>query len=180
MIRQSILIVAVITMLGFASAAHADTFQVSYTGSGLNGILNLTTTAKGGGVYQVTSLSGSQNGVPVTGLVPATAASGYTNYYVPNGDYFYFDNLIAPNSNPVFDVGGLLFDLLGSSTPENLYYNGGYIVSNYVPGFSYPQDFSIKYVKLSVVPTPELPALPLFLVGAALLGGLVYKKSLSA
>ncbi len=105
---------AVLALLFCAVGAHADSFLLSYSGTNISGNVTLNATANGGGVYTVTSASGWQvlGGAleTVTGLVSTAAAN----------PYFYYDNLLAPSSNPVVDYYGLLFSVSGLSQPVNI------------------------------------------------------------
>jgi hypothetical protein len=187
-IRRSVLFLGVVAVLGFASVAHADTIQVTL-GGGLTGVLNLTVSPNGGGSYLVTSMTGSEKiggtTMPV-GQVVAPNSSGVFSFPPPAGGFSY-DDLIFPSSNTVFDNSGLLFTLLGAggTVYENLYSVGTatYLESAYLNnGYPFPYDFSYVPVTVSVsklvVATPEPSTLVLCLAGFALLGGLIYKKSL--
>lgn len=55
------LTLAVVRLLCSAPPAYADSFQLTYSGGALSGILNLTATPQAGGSFLVTSISDSQN-----------------------------------------------------------------------------------------------------------------------
>jgi hypothetical protein len=184
MIRRFVLSFAVVVLLAGASAAHADTLQVTL-GGGITGVLNLTVTPHGGGSYLVTGMSGSEKiggtTMSVGQLIPPNSSGVY--WFPPPAGGFSYDDLIFPSSNTVFDNGGLLFTLLGSGGAvfENLYSVGTslYLESAYLNnGAPFPFDFSFVPVTVSVsaVATPEPSTLILCLVGLILFAGLVYKN----
>jgi len=186
LIRRLFIGLSVIVLLGAASAAHADSLQLTL-GGGLTGVLNLTVTSNGGGSYLVTGISGSEkiSGTTyATGQVIAPNGTGVYWFPPPAGGFTY-DDLIFPSSNTIFDNGGLLFTLASSTGPiyENLYSIGTstYLQSAFLNnGAPFPWDFSYVPVTLSVsklVATPEPSSLLLCLAGLAFLGGLLYKKS---
>jgi hypothetical protein len=173
---------AAILLLG-ATSTHADTLQVTL-GGGVSGVLNLTATPNGGGVFLVTGLTGFEkigNTTMSVGQLIPTNSSGVFWFPPPAGG-FTFDNLIYPNSKTVFDNGGLLFTLLGSGGAiyENLYSVGTslYMQSAYLNnGAPFPYDFSFVPVTVSVsaVATPEPSTLILCLAGLAVFAGLLLK-----
>src|ERR1700690_1730701 len=165
--RRLVITLALVVLLGGASSAYADSFQLTYSGGGLNGILNLTATPEGGGSYLVTSISGVQNGSLVTGLI-APVASGLI--ILPDGDGFTYDNLLFAGSNTILDNAGLLFTIAGLSQPVNLYSVGtsSYMQSTYTGvggSWSFPNDFDSTPVRLALVTTPEPSTLALCLMG---------------
>jgi hypothetical protein len=190
-IRQLILALAVLVFLVGASAAKADTFQVTLSG-GLTGVLDLTAVSNGGGSYLVTALTGTESigghTLTVSQLIAPTSA-GVHWFPPPTGDGFTYDNLIFPGSTPIFDNGGLLFTVLGAgSAPvyENLYsvLNLGYLQSAYLGTGVFPNDFTYIPVNVSVsnisnlvVATPEPSSLVLVLAGMAIVGAFLLKKS---
>jgi hypothetical protein len=177
LVRRFVLTLAVVVLLGGASSAYADGFQLTYSGGGLSGILNLTATPEGGGSFLVTSVSGFQNGSPVTGLI-APVASGLI--ILPDGDGFTYDDLFFPSSNPFLDNAGLLFTIAGLSEPVNLYSTGtsSYLQSTYIGGGNFPNDFISTPVTLTLVATPEPSTLAMCLVGFLVLVLTMSKKLL--
>jgi hypothetical protein len=171
MMRRFSLLFALVILLGCASAAYADSYQLTFTG-GLTGTLDLTATPLGGGSFLVTSVSGHENGLAVTGMI-APNATGF--YAMSDGNGFLYDDKLFPTSHPVFDTAGLLFTLGGphGSIFENLYSVGSssYLQSAYVsPGTPFPWDFSYVPVtftleKSPTVATPEPSRGALFLLG---------------
>jgi hypothetical protein len=168
-----------LALLFCAVGARADSFLLSYSGANISGNVTLNATSNGGGVYTVTSASGWQvlGGTleTVTGLVSTAAAN----------PYFYYNNLLSPNSNPVFDYYGLLFGV-GLSQPVNIcsncYDNNGTLYSEYVYvgtggnsvtyGAGY-QDYSITSLR---VVTSEPSSLLLLGAGLAALTFLARRK----
>jgi PEP-CTERM motif len=113
--RASVLVLALVAVLGCATAVRADNFTFSYSGPEISGSGSLQATAEGGGVFLVTGMSGTQelNGGPlqtITGIVPTSA--GNTLYY--------YDNLLFPTQNPSIDIDGLLFTVTGDANPVNI------------------------------------------------------------
>jgi hypothetical protein len=166
-------VLAGLALLFCAVGAHADSFLLTYSGTNISGSLTLDATANGGGAYTVTSASGWQvlDGTleTVTGLVSTAAAN----------PYFYYDNLLFPDSNPVVDLDGLLFGVNGLSQPVNICSNcsdnNGTLYSEYAyvgtggnsitfgAGF---QDYSITSLRVA---TPEPSSLLLLGAGLAAL-----------
>ena len=165
LVRKAVLMGALAALMLFAKGASADSFNFSYSGVGITGMGSFVATPDGGGTYTVTSVTGTQNGATITGMV-AVANSGY--FTVPDGDNFTYDNLITIGTTPQLDLNGLLFTVQGQSEPVNLYYDtNSYYDAVYVGGASYPNDFVLTPVTFSVAPAPESSSL---LLGFGLLG----------
>jgi hypothetical protein len=169
--RLSLVSVAVVLLL-CATSARADSYTLTFT-SGSSGVLNLTGTALGSGSDLVTSVSGSENGLVVGGLVPPNS-SGF--YAMPDGNGFAYDDVLFPTSLPVFDNAGLLFTLVGPNGSlifENLYSIGSsfYLESAYLSnGAPFPWDFNYVPVTFTLTDpqpaaTPEPSSLALCLAG---------------
>jgi hypothetical protein len=185
-IRRLGLILGAFLLLGGASTAHADSFQLTFTG-GLTGALDLTATAQSGGSFLVTSVTGTENGLAVSSLIAASSTGLYT---VPDGDAFTYDDLLFPTSPTVFDNGGLLFTLAGPSGSilEDLYSVGtaSYMESAYLAnGAAFPGDFSYVPVTFTLVDTgssnvatPEPSTLLLCLLGFLAVGLVTLAKKL--
>jgi hypothetical protein len=171
-----VVVFAAFAVLSCATGAHADSFQLTYTGLNISGSLTLTATPNGNGTDTVTSITGSQtlNGVTQqVGLIAATAVPPNFTYY-PSPDpsspfLFGYDDLIFVNSSPVLDDGGLLLTLSGATLPVDLCggpitdcVNPGepYAEGVYVGGGSGNSSFNSNYnvygiSTLSLVQTPE-------------------------
>lgn len=172
--------VAVVALLACARTASADTFTVNFWGSGFNGTLNVDTVLTSPGVYSIDAISGNVSGFPVTGLVPTTTSTGYSYYNLPDGSFWFYDNLLFPGANPVVDGGGILFTLAGLAQPVNLFYDTQGEFGIYLGGGNFPKDFLYSPVQVSVVSTPEPSTLALGLAGLAFLLVCLAKKRFAA
>jgi hypothetical protein len=181
-LSRIIFVFAVALLSLSATSARADSYQITFT-SGLTGVLNLTATPQGGSTALVTSVTGSENGLAVGGLIAANS-SGF--YAMPDGNGFAYDDKLFPNSLPVFDNAGLLFTLIGSGGTvifENLYSVGSsfYLESAYLSnGAPFPGDFSFVPVTFTLtdpppVSAPEPSSLAFCLAGLVLFVGLASK-----
>jgi hypothetical protein len=179
---RSVVILALGLLSIGATSARADSYQLTFT-SGLSGVLNLTATPQGGSTALVTSVTGSENGMAVGGLI-APNSSGF--FAMPDGNGFAYDDKLFPSSLPVFDNAGLLFTLIGSGGTvifENLYSVGSsfYLESAYLSnGAPFPGDFSFVPVTFSLtdpppVHAPEPSSMALCLAGLVLFVGLASK-----
>jgi len=167
--RWLILAVAVVALLASAGNASADTFTITFSGSGFNGTLDVDTTLVSPGTYAIDAISGTVGFSSVTGLVPTTTSSGYSYYGLPDGSQWFYDNLLFADSNPVVDNGCILFTLAGVAQPVNLFSDSQGEFGIYIGGGNYPKDFLINPVQISVVSTPEPSSLVLGLGGFAFL-----------
>jgi hypothetical protein len=179
---RSMVLVAAVLLLAGASSAFADTYQVTFTGSGVNGLLNITAVAHGSGTLLVTGLSGNVNGASVTGLVAPTGSSGYSSYTLPDGDIWAYDDLIYPTASSFLDIYGILFTIQGNPQPVNLFYNPPTQYGTYVGGGSwiFPKDFVDTNVTLTVMATPEPSALVLLFAGMLVIATVLIRKSSAA
>jgi len=173
---RNAVVLALAGLFFFVNAAKADSIQLTYTGTGISGILNLTTNSLGGGVFQVTSITGSQNGQSILAMVPTVP---WDAYYMPDGSFYAYDNLIYPTSSPLLDSLGLLFNIQGSSTnPANIYWNGtSYMESTYLGGGNFPNDYTWTPLRLSISSVPEPSTLALFGVGMIALGSIIRRTT---
>lgn len=90
-----------------AKNTYGDTFDISWTGGYGPGTAVLTATNDGGGVFTVTAMTGTQNGVP-TSLLAQMAYAGNNNF-------------IYPSLPQVLDFLGLGFS--AGSTDYNLFFD---------------------------------------------------------
>jgi PEP-CTERM motif len=105
--RQLLLAAAIAALLPVA--AHANIYDVTFSGGGNSGALVLTTTSSlHDGYYTVTSLTGTENGNAVTLLAPMA--------------YGLNDNELFPTT-PFLDDNGIGFAVAGDGD-SNLYYDG--------------------------------------------------------
>jgi hypothetical protein len=93
-IRAAIVLAALVVFAGTARHAFGDTFDVTWTGAYGPGNAIVTATEQSDDVtWDVTSITGEQNGAAITGL------SGYAGA----------DNLIFPTSFELIDEDGIAF-----------------------------------------------------------------------
>jgi PEP-CTERM motif-containing protein len=90
-----------------AGTAKADSFNISWAGVYGTGTGTITGEDLGGGIFQLTSMDGSQDGVTAT-LLPQSA-------YGVNGNFIY------PTSTPQLDDLGFAF--LAGTTEYNIYFD---------------------------------------------------------
>lgn len=174
--RLLILTVAVVAMAAFAGTASADEFTINFFGSGFSGTLDVDTTLVSTGVYAIDSISGTVGFTPVTGLVPVTTTTGFSQFNLPDGSFWTYDNLLFADSDPVVDNGGILFTLAGVAQPVNLFSTPQGQFGIYIGGGNFPNDFVINPVQVSVVSTPEPSSLVFGLSGLAFLMACLAKK----
>ncbi len=108
----------VLILLVCAQSLYADTtFDFSFAGSGIEASGSVTASFVSGDTYLVTSLTGTQNGDPMTLLVP----EGYAD----NDNYLY--------TSPAFlDIPGVSFSLPGGTDYNVYFYSGTYYECNNV------------------------------------------------
>lgn len=170
-LRGGISVVALAVALLCVGVANADSIHMNYSSTGISGSMDLIGTAIGSGVYQVTSVSGFENGTAITGLVGGT---GPNYFLLPDGSAFLYDNLINPTGNPALTSPGLLYSLVGSVFPENIYWGGSsYLLAQYIGGGNFPNDFILTPLSIQVYNVPEPSSLALFGAGLIALGSIV-------
>lgn len=85
--RKTLWIVVALLILGTqVPTAHADSFDITWTGPFGSGSVTADTTNEGGGEYLITSLTGTQDGLSVS--------------LEPTGTYANNDNFIWPGGGP--------------------------------------------------------------------------------
>ena len=100
--------------LAALGSAHADqTWNWSYTGAGVSASGSFVTAGAALVAEDVLSITGTRNGVAITGLVPLDTdpVFAYDNQFSAVGDHF--------------TDGGLLFSVPGAPSNVNLYFFGG-------------------------------------------------------
>ena len=106
--KVSVVLLVFVFLLGCATATKADTFSFTITG-GYTASGTLTTGPLSGGTYQITGISGVQNGQTITGLIGPSGFAGN-------------DNLLYAGS-PLLDIPG--FSFVAGGIDYNVYYDGG-------------------------------------------------------
>jgi hypothetical protein len=116
LIRGSVLAGALLVLVGTSHCAYADVFDLSWTGAFGPGSATLTATDIGGGVFNVTALSGTQNGSSIS-LIPSDAYGSNDNdiYQPPNTDLLDLAGLGFTDG--VLDYNLFLYTRTGQSNP---------------------------------------------------------------
>jgi hypothetical protein len=158
------LLIAVAAALTLSAPAHALTWEFDYSGTGFSviGTLTTTNTPDASGFYTITGITGSDNGVAITGLTPAGTA-------IPLNAGYPVDNLISV-AGPQLDSAGF-----GFSTANGEYGNPFYNQGQYQEFFSIPaRNFSVESpIVFQASPVPE-PATATLMAMAA--GGLAWSR----
>ena len=152
------------------AALHADTFTFSATGSGFTSSGTLTGTLEAGdpGVYDITGITGTVNGVTITGiLAPGQLHLGTSN-----------DNLLNTNvGSTLLDYDGIGFTFGSPSSQGNFYYyDGEYVFQSVVPGGNGAVDDIQFAVTDTTAVTPEPSTLMLFGTGVLGLAGAARRR----
>jgi PEP-CTERM motif len=150
----------------FIGRAQADNIQFAYEGDGVTVNGTLFGANNGNGTWTITNITGTYNGIGITGLVPLGA----------DPSYIYNNLFYSPADGSYVDDSGILFNVPGIGD-VNLYFDPtlGYLSStgNVSSGFvttAVTVDFS--------APAPEPGTLAL--LGTAILGswGMIRRRGL--
>jgi hypothetical protein len=135
----------------------ADTFTFSGSGPGVTVSATFDGTPIAVDQYLVTSISGTVNGNPITGLLPG----GPGQMISPSGSWFY-DNVYY-TTNPHFDLAGLGFYINGT-TEANLFFQD----TAYIQGIGNGPITLYSLTSFDAAPVPEPTSL--VLLGSGLIG----------
>lgn len=141
------------------TAAQAEIWAFTYTGPGINASGTFTTAGAAITAENILSITGSRNGVAITGLVPLGTD--------PN---FIYDNQFSATA-PNFTDGGMLFSLAGGDVNTNVYFfeTGYFEVRDGTPEVE---------ISWSVTAVPEPATVLSMLAGLGMLG--VYMRKARA
>lgn len=155
--------------------ASALLWNWSYDGTGITAAGTFTTddTPDGGGHYLITAITGSRNGVAITGLMPAGTP-------IPGNEPFAIDNLVALGSEQLTG-DGFGYQLADGNYVSPFFasflsppgYLEVYSAAPFTPGFTNfgPEDSELP-ITFSAVPVPEPAGLALLLAGGLGLGAM--------
>jgi len=173
-LARSALALAILAMVAVAGPVRAGVlyFTFSFTGDDISGSGTLITSntpdpaAPLPDAYDILSVDGQVNGLPITGLIGGVGAAEYSadGYFIYDND-FYPQGAASPAA-AFFDDDGLLFDT--ASNDYNLFFDG----SNY---WDWADQGSGVAVSFSAVdpPPPAVPEPPSAWLFGSMLAGLM-------
>ena len=154
-------------LLSIAPAAHATTFTFTATGPGINSSGTLTVVADPtiANAFDVNGISGTFNGVAITGLLPCPAydPANPCNNNTPRN--FSFDNLLY-NQIPALDFNGIGFSIGTAGYQGNFFFNANGDPATYV--FFDSNNNQVLLTSFTASPVPEPGSL--VLLGSGIFG----------
>jgi hypothetical protein len=168
--RNLLVSLTLTSALSLPVAAHAATFNLTFTDSSGSNSVSLTGNATGTvNQYLITGASGTIDGLNVTLLAPGT----YPSNDSPN------DNLLSYPTTPYLDFSGIAFEL-GTTEFYNLYANGNNYYEISGPSSHTTDTGETSYLVSNVSVTPAATPEPgsIALLGTGLLGaaGMVRRR----
>jgi hypothetical protein len=179
--KFSIALLAMAAALAITPAALADSVCFTISGSGISGSGTITFTPAGGGVYDITGITGifsTTNDGGFSGAITGLGASSYDVNNPSTNALSVWDNLFYPGGDSP-NINGAYGDLPGGNLLDGygLLFDvtGGYTVNLFGNGLSQPYELSDgngsyvdnnAAVNFAVSPEPG----SLFLLGTGLLG----------
>lgn len=151
---------------GVAQAAVVK-YDFTFSGTNGSGSGSLTASANADGSFTAISGAGTETYLGVNAsfsLLFNPAGSATSNYFFPNGAWYFYDNTLFPSAATKLNNGGLLFSSTSSSySTFNLFStaSGAYTYSNASAAgdFSPRYDSSFTLVENTAVPEPASLAL---------------------
>ena len=150
--------VIALTAACVAPQAHAETWRWQYGATGIDasGTFSTSDTPDGDGYYTITAITGSRNGITITGLQPAGTA-------IPGNDPYVVDNLVA-TSSPQLTWNGFGYSLADGSYANP--FSDGTTAWEYLSQVPYPEGSGQELaVAFSAAPVPEPATAWLALMG---------------
>jgi len=148
------------TTLSLAVSAHAATWRWQYAGTGIaaSGTFITGDTPDADGFYAITAITGSRNGVAITGLQPAGSA-------IPGNDPYAVDDLVS-SAGPQLTWNGFGYALADGSFANA--FSDGSIALEYLSVPPYPEGTGQELaVTFQAAQVPEPAAAWLSLAGLA-------------
>jgi hypothetical protein len=161
----------IMTALPCTSALADTLFNYSYSGELVYGSGQITTNEVSPGTFQITSLTGSVDGVSIDGFLSA-------NFFEEN-DYFLNYPVGSPDPSVALDAlfegnSGPTFDLFDGGTVSVLYGENGYMLQICDPAGDQTTPLTITEVDSS--PVPEPGSLALMGTGALGVAGILRRR----